>query len=149
MIDRRERKSVIYDIFEGSSKAIDWGVSVRKSTAMIRATFSNGTILKFVDRNSSVSLIRSEIPHSGLFTVFPSFMELHAVYKNIDFDEKATELQEGYDDLDYEPIEYKFVQSMKWVIPRFILLVFLLWVIPVSLGFFAACFIIRTQHIYN
>jgi hypothetical protein len=149
MIDRRERKSVIYDIFEGGAKAIDWGVSVRKSTAMIRATFSNGTILKFVDRNSSVVLIKSEMPSKGLFTVFPSYMELHAVYKNIDFEEKATELQEVYDDLDYEPIEYKFVQSMKWVIPRFILLVFLLWAIPVTLGFLAACFTIRTQHLYN
>ena len=149
MIDSRARKSVIYGIFEDIARGIDRGVVVRKSTAMIKARFSNGTILKFVDRNSSVVLIKSEITSKGLFTVFPSYTELHTVYKNIDFEEKADELQEVYDDLDFEPIEYKFVQSMKWVIPCFILLVFLLWAIPVTLGFFAACFIIRTQHIYN
>ena len=94
MIDRRERKSAIYDHLESYATILDHTVAIRKSKAMIKATFRNGTILKFVDRSSSVYLIKPEIPHRDLFTILPSFTELHTVYKNIDFEERATELQE-------------------------------------------------------
>jgi len=145
MIDRRERKSAIYDHLESYATLLDHNVAIRKSKAMIKTTFRNGTILKFVDRNSSVYLIKPDIPHGDLFTVLPSFMELHTIYKNIDFEESATELQEMYDDIDYGPIEYKFTQSVNWFIPRFISLVFLIWGIPVCLAFLAVCMMIRFQ----
>jgi len=147
MIDRRVRKSEIYEFFEISTQALEWGVSIKKSNAMIKAKFRNGTILKFVDRNSSVYLIRSEIPHIGLFKFFPSFIGLHTVYKDIDFDEVATELQEENNFLDFSMIEQKYIESMKWFVPRFILFAFLLWIIPVSSGFLAVCFKIRTQSV--
>lgn len=145
MIDRRVRKSIIYDYIESRSEDLDHGVVIRKSNAMIKATFRNGTILKFVDRNSSAYLVKPEIPHSDLFTVFPSLTELHTRYKDINYDEKAVELQEMYDDLNYELIEHKFDQCVKWFIPRFILFAFLLWGIPVCLVFLAVCFKIRFQ----
>ena len=147
MIDRRERKSAIYDHLESYATILDHNVAIRKSKAMIKATFRNGTILKFVDRSSSVYLIKPEIPHGDLFTVLPRFTELHTVYKNIDFEERATELQEKYDGIDYEPIEHKFTLCLNWFIPRFILLILLIWGIPVCLGFLAVCFMIRFRRV--
>ncbi len=144
MIDRRVRKSEIYAFFEMSCKDLDFRAYIKKTNSMIKATFNNGSMLKFIDRNSSIKLIKREIPHSGLFTFFPSFRELHTIHKDIDYFEKATELQETYNFLDFSKIEKKYRESVKWLIPRFLLFAFLIWLIPVFLSFLAVCIKIRT-----
>lgn len=136
MIDRRARKSDIYQFFEDSCRKISPGIRFRKSNPMIKAIFCDGTALKYVDRDSTVYLKKKNIPDNNQFSFFPSLKGLHIIYKEIDYDGKADELQRWYNHLDFSLIERKYQSSMKWLVPRFILFYFLIWFIPVFLGYF-------------
>jgi hypothetical protein len=145
MIDRRERKSKIYGYFEEFCKSLERDVKIRKSNAMIKASFKNGLILKFVNINSSVYIKEPEIPGKQYFKSFPKLSELHFLDRDNDYDRLVSNLHEQNDHLDFALIEHRFMQSMKWLVPRFILFALLLWITPVSLSFLAVCFISRTQ----
>jgi predicted Zn finger-like uncharacterized protein len=137
MIDRRSRKSHIYYFFEDSCRKISPGIRFRKSNPMIKAIFPDGTVLKYVDRDSTVYLKKKNIPNNHQFSFFPSLKALHTNYKEIDYEGEADKLQTGYGYyLDFSKIEEKYQSSMKWLVPRFILFYFLIWFIPVFLAYF-------------
>lgn len=138
MRDRRMRKSQIFDFFYDSCSRSGKVASIKKRNDVIKAKFVDGTTLKYDDRNSTVTLKTKKIPNENQFRLFPSIIELHTIHENIDLDEKTAELQTLYDFLDYSLIERKYQDRMEWLKLRFILFGFLLYIIPMSIGYFLA-----------
>jgi hypothetical protein len=105
---------------------------------MIKASFQDGTIFKYNDRDATVVLIKKKIPNDDQFTFFPTLRGLHSRYENIDLDIYINELQTMYDFLDYSVIKEEYQNSVKWLNVRFVLYGFLIFIIPVLLGYFLA-----------
>jgi len=119
---------------------VKYGASFYTEALDVENVFSDGWTYYYDWERTIVSLDKIEemknIPSNDQFNVFPSLKALHTNYKKIDYDGKADELQTGYDDLDFSIIEGKYENRVKWLVPRFILFYFLIWSIPVFLGYF-------------
>jgi hypothetical protein len=138
MIDRRMRKSLINDFFQVGCQSTGKFHAIKKSNSMILARFRDGTLLKCDHRNSTVVLIKKKIPNDAQFAFFPTLKGLHTRYENVDPDIYIRELQTLYDYLDYSVIEEEYQNSLKWLNVGFALFGFLLFIIPVLLGYFLA-----------
>lgn len=153
MSDRRERKSRIYEFLQRGCQSTGKFYILKKSNTMVKAHFQDGTVFTYDDRDSTVSLIKKKIPDNNHFKFFPTLNGLHTIYKNIDLDEEIDGLQTLYDFLDYSIIEEEYQNSVKWLNARFVLFGFLLFIIPVLIGYFLTCMINYYQrwnhHYYN
>ncbi len=138
MVDRRVRKSHIYDFFEDRCYGTGKFVSIKKSNRRIKAKFMDGTILVYNDINSTVLLRKKQIPNDNQFNFFPSIRQLHTKYKDIDLDEMIWELETKFDYLDFSSIEKKYQKRMQWLELRFVLFGFLFFIIPVCIGYILA-----------
>lgn len=75
------------------------------------------------------------MPSNHFFSFFPTFKQLVLVFKKYDFDAMADQIQEDNDYIDFTIVESKYEKHHKWFFPRFLVLAFLLWVIPVLSGY--------------
>jgi hypothetical protein len=131
----------IFYYLEKSCRSIDPGVKILKSKKHMRAKFKGKATIEYDAATSFISLTEGEDLSRHLFTFFPNLKSLHVVYKNIDYNERALELQDKYGSIDFTSLEKKYNKYSILILPRFIFFGFLIWLIPVSLGYLLVSFI--------
>lgn len=135
MIDNNTPEWQIFNYIEYSCKAIDPEVHFLKSNKYIKGKFKDTTIIEYDATKSFIHLTKKYIPSDKLFTFFPNLLDLHIIYKKMDYNEYVIELQGKYENIDFTSIENKYDRYSTWILPRFVFFGFLLWFIPVSIGY--------------
>lgn len=124
----------VFAYFAESCKAIEPSVKILKSDKAIQAKFIDQTLLEYDAETSFINLTDKNIPSKNFFTGFPNLIDLHIIYKKIDYDAKVLELHDNFKDLDFSSIEDKYIKSLVWILPRFVFFGFIIWFFPVSIG---------------
>jgi hypothetical protein len=135
MIDRRERISLTIDAFEEGCAIIENGITVMRSEKRIKCIFFDGTSIQYDSVDDSVIIEKPDFRYEKLFSFLPNLFELHMVYKNIDYDLKAYEIQKQFPDIDFSPIEEKYNSMLGLAIVRITSIGIIIWLIPTLIVF--------------
>jgi predicted Zn finger-like uncharacterized protein len=135
LIDARVSRSEIYDYFEVGCEVLDPEVKLKRTNFMIKATFHDGSILRFIDPLSSVRLDQQKASPSQFFSFFPSIWDLHTKYDNLDYSEAVEQIHDQFWYADFSDIEREYNRSMRWAVGRFVIFGFLVWAVPVLCGY--------------
>jgi len=133
----------IFNYFEKSCRAIDHSVQISKSNKHMTAKFKGKATIEYDATTSFIGLTEEDKLSKHLFTFFPDLMSLHVIYKKVDYNEQALELQDKHGNIDYTPVEEKYNKYSIWVLPRFIFFGFIILFVPVSIGYLVVALICK------
>ena len=143
MIANNSPQWQIFDYLEKSCRSIDPGVQISKSKRHMKAQFNRKAIVEYDATTAFINIAEEDKLSKHLFTFFPNLKRLHVIYKNIDYNERALELQDKYGNLDFTSVEDKFNKYSIWILSRYIVFGFIIWIVPVSIGYLVVAFICR------
>lgn len=133
MIDHRIPTSQIYHEFEYSCRLVHPWVNIKKFNGVVKAQFPDDTIIRFDGRHLTVHIIRESMMYDKLFKTFPSIINLHLKHRKLNYREKTFYLYQDHNYLDFSIIDKKCEDIERWLISRFALFFFFVWLFPVAI----------------
>lgn len=133
--DQHKKSSIILELVEDGCNEINNQVYFNKTSNSIRCIFPDNSSFSYSAITRNVKFNFNKPKHETLFSFFPNLINLHMVYKDIDYDSEIYELHSMYPYLNYSVIDKKFNKLSESNYYRLFISAFIIWFIPTLLYF--------------
>ena len=133
--DQHKRSSIIFKLVEDGCNELNNEVYFNKTNNSIRCIFPDNSSFSYSAITRNVKFNFNKPKHETLFSFFPNLINLHMIYKDIDYDSGVYELHSMYPNLNYSIIEKKFNKLSESNYYRLFISAFIIWFIPTLLYF--------------